>query len=479
MYMLINGEKRESRSGERVPVTNPATGAIIDTVPAATKEDVEEAIAAAVKGQKEWAEYSVYQRGEILRKFSNKMMKKKTREELALLLSKETGKLYAEAYEEIGKVAILLEGFIEKSRHLYGSIIPPGSEVNQERTLQMVMREPLGVIACIVPFNFPVGLFGQKVPPALVSGNAAIVKPATDTPLTTLQICNLIQEARVPKGVIQVLTGSGARIGDALVASPDIALISLTGSTEVGIHIAERAAKNLTRCTLELGGNDAFILMEDGDLDLAVKETIQARMRNAGQICCASKRFFVQRNAVEPFIRKLIAKIQALPMGDPLDPKTKMGSLINEKAAKAVESQVNETVAQGAKIRLGGKRRGAFYESTILSDVKGTMEIARDMEVFGPVIPIIAFDTLEEAVAMANHSIFGLSSAIITRDMQNASYAAQHLDAGSVVINGGSDFRALETPFGGHKLSGIGNEGIMCTLEEFSQIKTVVLKNIV
>ena len=478
MYMLINGEKRESRSGETMDVMNPATGELLDTVPAATRMDVEEAIAAGVKGQKEWAAYSIHQRGEILKKFGAKLMEEETREELALLLSKETGKVYEQAYQEIGKVHVLLEGFIEKSRHLYDSIIPAGAEAGQENTVQMVVREPLGVIACIVPFNFPVGLFGQKVPPALVAGNAALVKPATDTPLATLRICELIQEAGVPKGVIQVLTGSGAKIGDWMVDSPDIALISLTGSTEVGIHIAERAAKNLTPCTLELGGNDAFILMADGDIDLAVRETLTARMRNAGQICCASKRFFVQKSVAKPFIEKLAAEIKKLPVGNPLDSNTKIGCLINEKAAKAVEQQVNDTVAQGAKIYLGGKRHGAFFEPTILTEVTGKMEIAKDLEVFGPVVPVIEFETLEEAVEMANNSIYGLSSAIITSDMKTAAYAGRHLDAGGVVLNGGSDFRALETPFGGHKMSGLGNEGIMSTLEEFTQIKTIVLKNI-
>ena len=255
-------------------------------------------------------------------------------------------------------------------------------------------------------------------------------------------------------------------------------MVSLTGSTAAGIDAATNCAKHCAHSSLELGGNDAFILCEDGDIDLAVEETVWGRLYNTGQVCCASKRFLVQNSVKEEFINKMIAKIKTLKVGMPSEMDTDIGCLISEEAAIEVERQVNQTVQEGATIVYGGKRNGAFYEPTILDNVTKDMEFAEDMEIFGPVIPVIGFKTIDEAVAIANQSIYGLSGSIITKDFNKAIKVSEQMECGGFVINGASFFRSFEQPFGGWKYSGIGNEGIMTTLKEMSRTKTVILKNV-
>jgi acyl-CoA reductase-like NAD-dependent aldehyde dehydrogenase len=474
--MIIGGKKVDAGDGAVIEVTNPATGKIIDTIPAATKADVDKAVVEAAIGQKAWAKVPLHERGVVLNKFVDLALAHK--EELAQLLSKETGKPIVEARSEIDNIPTLFRGFVEKAKHLYGSVIPNGTEPGQESTIQFTTREPVGVVACVIPFNFPCDLFDQKVAPSLIMGNAAIVKPSTDNPLTLIRLCELLMEAGVPAGAIEIVTGRGSTVGSWLCSNPGLGLISLTGSTAVGIETAETAAKNLTPCALELGGNDAFIVLEDADVDLAVEETMFGRMYNTGQVCCASKRFIVHNSRKDEFATKLVARLGKLVQSDPQDDRTTIGCLISEKAAIGVEEQVNKTVAQGAKLILGGKRRGAFYEPTVLVDVKPEADVAKDMEIFGPVVPIIGFDTAEEAVRIANSSIFGLSGCVFSRNINEAMKVASKLECGGAVVNGCSFFRSCEMPFGGYKMSGIGNEGIMCSLEEVTDIKTIVLKNV-
>jgi acyl-CoA reductase-like NAD-dependent aldehyde dehydrogenase len=474
--MIIGGRKVDARDGATLNVTNPATGAVIDTVPAATKQDVDACVAAAQAAQKGWAQVPLYGRGAILNRFVDLALAHK--EELARLLSAETGKPIVEGRNEIDNIPTLFRGFVEKAKHQYGTVIPPGTEPGMAKTIQLVTHEPVGVVACVIPFNFPCDLFDQKVAPSLVMGNAAIVKPSTDNPLTLIRLCELLMEAGVPDGVISILTGRGSQVGAWLCAHPGVGLISLTGSTDVGITTALAAAKNLTPCALELGGNDAFIVLEDADIDLAVEEVMFGRMYNTGQVCCASKRFIVHHARKAEFTDKLIARLGKLVQGDPLDENTTIGCLISERAAIGVEEQVALTVQQGGKVALGGTRHGAFYAPTVLTDVPKTADVAKDMEIFGPVVPVIGFDSDDEAVAIANASIFGLSGAVFSRSINRALKVASALECGGAVINGSSFFRSCEMPFGGYKMSGIGNEGILCTLEEVTQIKTIVLKNV-
>lgn len=476
MKNLIGKNWVDASDGKIIEVTNPATNELIDTVPDASIEDVNAAVEAAHEAQKEWAKVSIHDRGELLKKFVT--LVEENAEELATTLCKETGKPITEAKAEIANARIFVDGYVEMSRHMYGNVIPAGSEIGQEKTIQMTEQCPLGVVACIIPFNFPCDLFGQKVPSALVMGNAVILKPSTYNPLTLTRYVELMVEAGIPAGVIQVLNGEGARVGQALAAHPKVHLVSVTGSTAVGMQTMETASKNLTHVMLELGGNDAFILCDDGDVDLAVKETVWGRLYNTGQVCCASKRFLVHNSVKDEFISKMAERLRTMKIGNPIDPQVEIGCLINEKAAIRVEEQVKKTVEQGAKIVVGGRRRGAYFEPTILTDVTKDMDVAKDMEIFGPVIPVIGFDDLDEAIAIANQSNYGLCGNVISRDMKKAFKVAKELEVGGAIINGASFFRAAEMPFGGWKHSGIGNEGIMTTLKEMSRTKTIVLKNI-
>ena len=475
MKMIINGKKVDSESKQTFDVTNPATGEVIESVPKATEKDIKSAVDAAVDGQKVWAAFPVWQRAEVLKKFLD--LVEVNKEDLAQTLCAENGKPISEARGEIGNIHIGFSGFIEHAKHYYGSIIPQGTEQGQDANLQLVTREPIGVVACIIPFNFPCDLFDQKVAPALMMGNAAIVLPSSDNPLTLMKLTEILVEAGVPNGAIQCLTAPGA-VKSAAVTDPRVHLVTLTGSTEVGIDTAKLCAENLTHSALELGGNDAFIVLEDGDVDLAVEELVWGRMYNTGQVCCASKRFLVHNSLKDEFAKKAVERIKKLKVGMPVDESTQIGCLISEKAAIKVEKQVEQTVEQGGKIILGGNRDGAFYEPTVIVDVPKTADVAKDMEIFGPVVPVIGFDTDEEAIEIANNSIFGLSSAVFSRDQKRAFKVATAMEAGGAVINGASFFRAFEQPFGGWKHSGIGTEGVFSTFDEMTRIKTIVLKNI-
>ena len=339
--------------------------------------------------------------------------------------------------------------------------------------------EPIGVIACVIPFNFPCDLFDQKAAPALLAGNAVIIKPSTDNPLTLCKLTALLGEAGVTPGAVQIVTGRGSKVGSWLCENKDVQAITLTGSTEVGIETAKVAAGHLAHIALELGGNDAFIVLEDGDVDLAVEELIWGRMYNTGQVCCASKRFLIHRSRVEEFTEKAIARISQLKQGQPSDETTQIGCLISEKAAVEVERQINLTVQQGGEILLGGTRSGAFIAPSVNGSVPKTADVAIDMEIFGPVVPIIAFDTIEEAIEIANSSKFGLCGCVFTQDMKTAVKVCNALECGGTVINGASFFRSFEMPFGGYKYSGIGTEGVMSTFDEVTRTKTIVLKNII
>ena len=476
MKSLIGREWRDSSDGKVIEVYNPATNELIDTVPSLTKEDVEQAIDYADAHQKEWEAKSVIERCAVLSKFAE--LVEQNKDELALLLSKETGKPIKEAYNEIANIQIGVPGYVEKVKHEYGDIIYRGTEAGQENTIQYTIQQPLGVVVAIIPFNFPSDIFINKVPPALLMGNAVILKPASVNPLTLTRYVELLVEAGVPAGIISVVHGSGSVVGKTLTSSKKVDMVSLTGSTAAGIDAAKNCAEHCAHSSLELGGNDAFILCADGDMDLAIEETVWGRLYNTGQVCCASKRFLIENSVKDEYIRRMVEKINSLKVGNPQDMGTDIGCLVSEEAAIEVERQVNETIAAGAKLVIGGKRNGAFYEPTILDNVTPDMAVAKDMEIFGPVISVIGFDNLEEAIKIANTSIYGLSGSIITKDISKAIKVSEKMECGGFVINGASFFRSFEQPFGGWKYSGIGNEGIMTTLKEMSRMKTVILKNV-
>ena len=476
MKMLIGGQKRESLDGKVINIFNPANGELIDTVPDSSSKDLDLLLEHSLKGKKIWGGTPLHERSKILLNFIDKISLHI--DELAELLCKETGKNIKEARLEVGLVPVIFRRFLEAANHMYG-ITLPDSQPGGEKDVIFTRREALGTILCIIPFNFPASTYAYKVAPALATGNSVIVKPPSDNPLTLIRLTELLVECGVPGDALQIATGSGSVVGKYLVASPHIDGVSLTGSTAVGIETAKQAAANLHHVFLELGGNDAMIVYEDGDIGLAVQEATMARTTNCGQICIATKRFIVQNSIKDEFIKQLVAKLNSLKIGDPMDSSCDMGCLINADAALKVKEQVDHTLKQGAKCVLGGNIiNKAFFEPTVLDNVSADMDIARDMEVFGPVFPVIGFDTIEEAVEIHNASVYGLNGGIITRNTSKAMKTAYQLECGTVVLNGNGRYRHPDIAFGGYKMSGIGREGVSSTLEELTQVKTIVMKGI-
>ncbi len=476
MKMLINGTFEDAFSGAVIEVTDPYTGELLDTVPAAGAEDANRAVLAAREAFPGWSRTPVYDRAQLAHRFLE--LVDAHREELAVCLSRESGKKISQSRNEVNNIILCWTLFIEKARHLYGTVIPSGMEANQAHNLVSFSRVPLGVVACILPFNFPCNLFSQKVAPALMAGNCVIVKPATDNPLTVLRLGALLKEAGYPDGTIQVLTGRGGELGDILAGHPDIDAISLTGSSEVGIHVAQVAAPTLKKVMLELGGNDPFIVLPDADLDAAVREAVVARTFYSGQICCAPKRFMAHSSVYEAFLEKLAEALSQIRCTDPMTEEPGMGTLISEKAAKKVEEQIALTLKQGGKLVMGGNRNGAAMDAALIRDVPHDADVMHDMEVFGPVFTVTSFETDEEAIALSNASKYGLGAAVFTQRLDKASLYTRELEDGGVIINGSSYFRTFEMPFGGWKKSGLGNEGVSITLEEMTKIKNMVLKGI-
>lgn len=475
MKMLINGKDVDAKTGKVMDVVNPYNGEILDTVPNASKEDVDFAIASAVEGQKIWYRNNVRARAAVLRKYLELL--KRDRDDLAKTITLETGKPIFDSYGELDSVYMTFESSIEIVKHHYGKTMPMGIEGGYDDDLQVTVHEPLGVIACIVPFNFPAALWAFKAGPALMAGNSIVVKPASYNPLCVMKLMKLLVEAGVTPEAAQCITGSGATVGSWIVENPDVAQVNLTGGVEAGKSIARKAAENLTDYKFELGGNDPLIICADCDMDLAVNEAGD-KTRNAGQCCSGAKRFIVHNSVKDVFVKRLIEeRLKTVKTGDLMNPETDYGTLISERAAKEVESQVKHTIEQGAKLAYGGNRKGAFYDPTVLVDVTKDMDIAKDMEVFGPLFPIIGFDTLEEAIEIAESSNYGLSAGIITENLKDAMLVAGALKTGMIAVNGSGGFRAQELPFGGGKrMSGNSRECMSSVLHEVTQEKSIIFR---
>lgn len=476
MYVQIWGEHLE-RGYEMLPVFNPVTGDVIDSVPALSEADINRAVEAAKEGQKEWAAMSQMKRNEILRRFAGILLSR--REEIGALLCMENGKAVKEAEEEVDTVAALVESYCDKASHVYGISCPNGTDAtNCHKDILFTRYEPVGVVACLLPFNFPVELCGHKIAPALAAGNSVIIKPPSDCPLAIIKLVDCLHEAGLPPKAAQVVTGRGSVVGDQLVAHPGVRIVTMTGGTQTGISIAQKAAANLTRCYLELGGNDAFVIMEDADIDLTIGQALESRVNNAGQVCCASKRYIVHESVAEEFTGKLVAALEKLKIGDPMDRSNDVGGMISEKARDEVIAQVRHTVDQGARLVYGGEAWGKnFMSPAVLTGVTRDMDVAKDMEIFGAVFPIITYKTTQEALELVNQCPYGLNSAVFSADVTKAISFGEKIEAGGVVINGGGNYRTATMPFGGYKKSGIGREGSAVTLKEFLQEKTYVLKD--
>jgi lactaldehyde dehydrogenase len=473
MKMLIDSQWVEASDGGRQEIRNPGTGELIDSVPRATLEDAERALDAAQVGKERMRKCPAHERSAILVRIAEAMHA--NQEALSRLLAQENGKPIRQTREEIGASIRIFQGFAEEAKRILGRTVPMDAVPGQERHIAVTIRQPLGVVAAIVPFNYPVELYAHKAAPALAAGNAVITKPPSDCPLTLLKLAELMEEAGLPQAAHQVITGPGALIGDFLARSPGIQMVTVTGSTPVGIRISELAAQSLKKVHLELGGNDATIVCADADLEKAAEAVVLGRLaRGNGQICCAVKRVFVDSAVYAQFADLLVEKTKALKMGDQLAEDTDVGPLISIGAAKRVEAVIQDAVKSGARLRIGGGRRDAFMEPTVLTDVPPGVELFRE-ETFGPVAPLVAFDSIEQAIELANDSPYGLQAAIFTKDITRAFDMAYALEAGGVIINWSSALRVESLPFGGIKMSGHGREGLHDTLDEMTEQKVIFI----
>ena len=359
----------------------------------------------------------------------------------------------------------------EEAKRIYGESVPLDAGLNGKGFFAFTQKLPLGVVAAITPFNYPLNLTIHKIAPAIAAKNTVIIKPPTDAPLTVMKFAELVNE-EFPKGVINVITGYGSEVGDALVASDKIDKISFTGSVMTGLMISQRAG--MKKVTLELGGNDPLIVLDDANTDAAVKGVINGAYLNAGQVCMGVKRIIVQEGIYEEFKAKLVEETSKIKMGNPMDKKTQLGTLISKKAAVHVEETVNNAVKDGAQILIGGKRNGAFYEATVIDKVTPDMDIVVN-ETFGPVAPLIKVKSVDEAIKMANATEYGLQSGVFTENYRNALKCANEIEAGTVFVNKQSTFRTDNMPFGGFKNSGCGKEGIKYAVDEMTKTKLIGL----
>ncbi len=457
-------------SGEKIAVTNPATGAVIAEVPRMGGAETWRAIAAAEAAQKSWKTLTAQARAIILKRWFDLIIQH--REDLAQILTAEQGKPLAEARGEITYGASFVEWFAEEAKRVYGETIP--SPAGDRRLL--VIKQAIGVTAAITPWNFPVAMITRKAAPALAAGCSMIIKPAEQTPLSAIAMAVLAEEAGVPGGVLQVITGKAREIGAVMCESPVVSKLSFTGSTEVGRVLMRQCADTIKKLSLELGGNAPFIVFDDADLDAAVEGAMISKFRNAGQTCVCANRLFVQDSVFDEFSKKLATKVGQLKVGEGTAEGVTQGPLIDSAAVEKIESHVADAVKKGAKLVQGGKRHnlgGTFFEPTVLADVTADSMIFCE-ETFGPVAPLFRFKTDEEVIEMANRTEFGLASYFYSRDIGRIWRVAEALEYGMVGVNTGMISNEV-APFGGVKQSGLGREGSHYGIDEYLEIKYIAM----
>ncbi|SDM20711.1 aldehyde dehydrogenase family protein [Nonomuraea jiangxiensis] len=455
-----------------IEVRNPGTGELLGEAESFTEERVASVVETAQAGQREMARLPAYERESLLRRVADLVDAES--ESLARLLAAENGKPILQTRGEVAAAVRIFRGYAGEATRLFGRQIPLDAVPGLERHLAVTMREPLGVVAAIVPFNYPVELYAHKAAAALAAGNAVVVQPPSRCPLAVLRVAELVAKAGAPQNAHQVVTG-GVRVSQLLAELPGIAAVSLTGSTVAGRELARRGADTLKKVFLELGGNDALIVCADADLAQAARAVVLGRLaRGNGQICCAVKRVYADRAVHGEFVAALLEETRNLTVGDQLLETTDVGPLISEEAAERVETAVRQLVSDGARLVTGGGRRGAFYDPVVLSDVP-VSSAAFGEEIFGPVAPVASFTDPMEAVRLANASPYGLQAAVFTRDISRAFTIASKLDVGGVVINGSTALRAENLPFGGTKDTGGHREGVHDTALEFTRQKTVIV----
>jgi succinate-semialdehyde dehydrogenase/glutarate-semialdehyde dehydrogenase len=469
----IDGQWLDARAGGSKPVTNPATGAVLGTVPFMGADETRAAIEAAAAAFPAWAARTAKDRATLLRRWYDLMLA--NADDLATLMTAEQGKPLAEARGEITYAASFIEWFAEEAKRVYGDVIPG----HQPDKRIFVLRQPVGVVAAITPWNFPSAMITRKAGPALAAGCTFVCKPAMQTPYSALAMAELAHRAGIPPGVFNVVTGSATAIGGEMTSNPIVRKVTFTGSTEIGKQLMQQCAGTLKKLSLELGGNAPFIVFDDADLDLAVQGAIASKYRNTGQTCVCANRLLVQEGVYDAFVAKLVEAVRKLRIGDGLQGATEQGPLIDAKAVAKVEEHVADALAKGGKVVLGGKRHalgGTFFEPTIITGVQPSMMVARE-ETFGPVAPIFSFKDEKEAVRMANDTEFGLASYFYTRDLARSLRVAEALEYGIVGLNTGIISTEV-APFGGVKESGFRREGSKYGILDYTELKYLCIGGI-
>jgi len=470
----VNGEWLAAPGGKTFSINNPATGELIMAVADHGADTIKKAIDAAAIAQKEWAGRTAKDRAMLMRAWFNLIME--NQEDLAQILTAEMGKPLAEARGEIAYGASFIDWFGEEGRRISGDILQP--HMTDKRI--MVLKQPIGVFGAITPWNFPNAMITRKLAPGLAAGCAAVLKPAEQTPLSALALAVLAERAGIPKGVINIVNGLDApAMGLELTSNPIVRKITFTGSTEVGRILMKQSADTIKKVSFELGGNAPLIVFDDADLDVAVREALASKFRNAGQTCVCANRIFVQSGIYDAFATALTAKVQEMKVGNGADDGVVQGPLIDMQGLEKVERHVQDAVAKGAKVQIGGNRHElgeTFFQPTVLTGMKTDMQIFSE-ETFGPVAPLFKFETEEEVIAMANDTIFGLAGYFFAKDMARVWRVAEALEYGIVSVNTGI-FSNEIGPFGGVKQSGIGREGSKYGIDDFLEMKYVCLGEI-
>jgi succinate-semialdehyde dehydrogenase/glutarate-semialdehyde dehydrogenase len=462
----IGGRWCDAESGATIEVNNPATGEILGTVPRMGANETWRAIEAAKDAFADWGRRPARERSDLMRGWYDLIMANV--DDLGALMTAEQGKPLAEAKGEVAYAASFIEWFAEEAKRVYGDTIPSPW---QDRRL-VVIKQPIGVCAAITPWNFPAAMIARKAGPALASGCTMVSKPAESTPYSALALAVLAERAGIPAGVLNVLTGEPKEIGGEMTSNPDVRKITFTGSTEVGRLLMKQSADTIKKLSLELGGNAPFLVFDDADLDEAVEGAIISKYRNAGQTCVCANRLYVQAGVYDAFAEKLVAAVGTLKVGNGFDPEVLQGPLIDFAAVEKIEDHIQDAVAKGGRVLLGGKRHAlgqTFFEPTVLSEVTAQMKVARE-GTFGPLAPLFRFESDEEGIQMANDTEFGLASYFYSRDVGRAWRAAEALDCGIVGINTGLISNEV-APFGGVKQSGLGREGSHYGMDDFLEIK--------
>ncbi|HEY3489855.1 MAG TPA: aldehyde dehydrogenase family protein [Candidatus Deferrimicrobiaceae bacterium] len=469
-YKLYIGGKWED-GAQSMPVVDKYTGEVIASVPLADADAVDRAIAAAKEAFPAYSRLPAHRRYEILHQATALFDARK--DELAALIAQEAGKPWKYALAELTRSIETFRFAAEEAKRIHGETVPLDASVAGEHRIGFWMRVPVGVIAAITPFNFPLNLVAHKIGPALAAGCTVVLKPASTTPLIALRMAGIFEEAGLPPGVLNVVVGPGGVVGDRMVADPRISKVSFTGSPPVGEAIIRKAG--LKKVTMELGNNSGTIIEPDADIDAAVPRCVVSAFANSGQVCISLQRLYVHKDIAVEFTRRFVEQTRALKVGNPLEKDTDVGPMIEEREAVRAEEWINEAVAQGATLLCGGKRLGRVLQPTVLSTVHSRMKVMCQ-EAFAPLVSIVTYDSFEEAVKMVDDSPFGLQAGIYTNDIRKAFHAIEHLDVGGVMVNDSSIFRVDHMPYGGNKMSGLGREGVRFAVEEMTNIKMVMIK---